>query len=240
MRPLRSYLFSQDPGMCRRRGQQASQSEQGARNGFLSRFHLRRFGLGREGEYRSVPETRKSSLHLPILYPIHRLLGLGDLQRDVSGLHRLHEECTRFGQVGTSGSEAGGKPVMILPVFNLSGILWPFQIDTIVTIGGLYGRFDHVMGCIHTLFLLQKEFPKLIVYCLLNRSMFTLLPPVRPRSDLSFGPFPNVVFQGSHTIHVDLDATTGVCGLVPIGGPAKSVTTSGLEWNLSKTPLTWG
>jgi len=96
------------------------------------------------------------------------------------------------------------------------------KVDTIVTIGGLYGRFDHVMGCIHTLFLLQKEFPKLPIYCIQERSLFTLLP------------------SGRHAIHLDEGIANGVCGLVPIGCPAEKVTTTGLQWNLTNQKLAFG
>ena len=38
--------------------------------------------------------------------------------------------------------------------------------------------------------------------------------------------------QGEHKIYVDSNLEEGHCGLVPLGEPCSSCTTSGLKWNL--------
>lgn len=44
----------------------------------------------------------------------------------------------------------------------------------------------------------------------------------------------------SHTLHVVPTVEGPICGLIPIGGPVDSVTTTGLKWNLSNQRMEWG
>lgn len=42
------------------------------------------------------------------------------------------------------------------------------------------------------------------------------------------------MLQGHHKIQVNTGLEEGHCGLIPIGTPVDSVTTTGLTWNLSE------
>uniref|UniRef100_A0A915JZN9 Thiamin pyrophosphokinase catalytic domain-containing protein n=1 Tax=Romanomermis culicivorax TaxID=13658 RepID=A0A915JZN9_ROMCU len=91
------------------------------------------------------------------------------------------------------------------------------KTDAIVTLGGLCGRFDHVMGCLESLFIARTKFQiEKPVYILHNDSIVFLIP------------------KGQHKIFIDKTYTTGKFGLIPLGCPAKCVTTNGLQWNLSE------
>ncbi|KAK4482191.1 hypothetical protein RD792_009333, partial [Penstemon davidsonii] len=83
----------------------------------------------------------------------------------------------------------------------------------ILAAGALGGRFDHEVGNINVL----CRFPSMRIILLSDNCLIQLLPcshrhEMRVLSD----------YEGPH------------CGLVPIGEPSKSTTTTGLQWNLSE------
>ncbi|KAJ0743489.1 putative thiamine diphosphokinase [Helianthus annuus] len=83
----------------------------------------------------------------------------------------------------------------------------------ILVAGALGGRFDHEMGNVNTL----CRFSTTRIVLLSNDCLIQLLPSTR-----------------HHEINVLSSVEGPHCGLIPIGTPSGSSTTTGLEWNLGK------
>ncbi|XP_046991549.1 thiamin pyrophosphokinase 1 [Schistocerca americana] len=98
------------------------------------------------------------------------------------------------------------------------------KVDALVAVVQSAGRMDHIFANINTLFKMTHVEGAMPVYLLSSDSLTWLLRP------------------GSHEISLppDLVAEKVWCGLIPIGGKANSVTTTGLKWNLNDTPMEFG
>ncbi|KAH9309245.1 hypothetical protein KI387_037156, partial [Taxus chinensis] len=81
----------------------------------------------------------------------------------------------------------------------------------LIVVGALGGRFDHELGNINILY----TFSDMRIVLLSNESLLFLLPKTY-----------------RHEILVDHSVEGPHCGLIPVGGPSQSTTTSGLEWDL--------
>ncbi|EPS64299.1 hypothetical protein M569_10483, partial [Genlisea aurea] len=89
----------------------------------------------------------------------------------------------------------------------------------ILVAGALGGRFDHEAGNINSLY----RFSDTRIILLSDDCLIQLLPSTH-----------------KHEIHI-LPAVEGPhCGLIPISGPSRSSTTTGLEWNLCDTVMRFG
>ena len=84
----------------------------------------------------------------------------------------------------------------------------------ILVLGALGGRFDHEMGNINVLY----HFSNTKIALLSDDCSIFLLPKTH-----------------THEIHIEKSVEGPHCGLIPIGGPSTSTTTTGLRWNLGKS-----
>lgn len=92
---------------------------------------------------------------------------------------------------------------------------------TVVALGAFGGRFDHEMAAISVLHAYTDRFARLILMGAGNVA-FLLAPGV------------------THVIEPDARFEGPTVGLIPIGGPCRSVTTEGLRWNLRHGQLEFG
>eukprot|EP00268_Persea_americana_P049042 TRINITY_DN5221_c0_g2_i4.p1 TRINITY_DN5221_c0_g2~~TRINITY_DN5221_c0_g2_i4.p1 ORF type:complete len:238 (-),score=30.82 TRINITY_DN5221_c0_g2_i4:2121-2834(-) len=83
----------------------------------------------------------------------------------------------------------------------------------ILVSGALGGRFDHEVGNINVL----HRFSNVRIVLLSDDCLIQLLPKTR-----------------HHEIHIQSSVEGPHCGLIPIGEPSASTTTTGLQWDLSK------
>lgn len=79
--------------------------------------------------------------------------------------------------------------------------------------GALGGRFDHEIGNINVL----CHFPATRIILLSDDCLIQLLPGTE-----------------HHEIHIQSSVEGPHCGLIPIGTPIGSTTTTGLQWDLSE------
>ena len=92
---------------------------------------------------------------------------------------------------------------------------------TVVGLGAFGGRFDHEMQAISLLHAYTSRFHRLVLMGAGNVA-FLLEPGL------------------SHTIEPDLRFEGPTVGLIPVGGPCRTVTTEGLRWNLDGRGLEFG
>ncbi|XP_011209202.2 thiamin pyrophosphokinase 1 isoform X1 [Bactrocera dorsalis] len=96
------------------------------------------------------------------------------------------------------------------------------DIHKVIVFQETTGRLDHIMANINTLHKLQSDI--LSIYLLSSSSLSWLLLP------------------GKHIIIVpkELVDCQHWCALIPVGSKADKVTTTGLKWNLTQSPLEFG
>nr|CCA24794.1 thiamin pyrophosphokinase putative [Albugo laibachii Nc14] len=86
--------------------------------------------------------------------------------------------------------------------------------------GGMGGRFDQEMQNINCLFRYHSKFQEM---CLISEATTARL-----------------LLGGSHEIEPNLEFETGVCGIIPLGGMCRKLTTEGLQWDLNEQSSRFG
>ncbi|KAL6968498.1 cAMP-dependent protein kinase subunit [Sarracenia purpurea var. burkii] len=89
----------------------------------------------------------------------------------------------------------------------------------ILVTGALGGRFDHEVGNINVL----CRFSTMRIVLLSDDCLIKLLPRTH-----------------CHEIHIQSSVEGPHCGLIPIGMPSQSTTTTGLQWDLADTEMKFG
>ncbi|KAG9416234.1 cAMP-dependent protein kinase subunit [Aphanomyces cochlioides] len=95
----------------------------------------------------------------------------------------------------------------------------PAKLNVLV-VGAMGGRFDQEMQNINALFQWSSIFDRMTLVS--DSTSATLLVP------------------GKHSIRPNFTVEGRTCGLIPIGGPCKSLTTNGLKWNLTNHETFFG
>ena len=98
----------------------------------------------------------------------------------------------------------------------------PSTLNSVYILPPFTGRFDHVLACIDSLYQWNNARPSTPAYLLSESSLCFLLP------------------AGASRLEVPAGQEGQFCGLVPVGEPASSVTTTGLHWNLVNESMRFG
>ncbi|XP_075749658.1 thiamine pyrophosphokinase 1 isoform X2 [Rhipicephalus microplus] len=98
----------------------------------------------------------------------------------------------------------------------------PVKLDWVLAICGSFDRVDHMMSIFNTLYESEKLLDGAPVCLLLENSLTWLLR------------------TGEHRIFTPPHLTGSWCGLIPVGAPCTSVTTTGLKWNLDHSEMSFG
>jgi thiamine pyrophosphokinase len=99
-------------------------------------------------------------------------------------------------------------------------------IRCMVVYGAFGGRFDQEMASMQSLY----KYPNLDLYLYDDHTMAFLLKPERTNH-----------IRLALSSNASNDVGEGpVCGLIPLGCPVQSVTTTGLQWNLDHQPTQFG
>ena len=96
------------------------------------------------------------------------------------------------------------------------------SFSAIYAMNAMGGRFDQTLGNVQTVMLLEKELEGTPVYLLSEDSIAAVLRP------------------GESVVTVDSGLERRYCGLLPIGQPCTSCTTTGLQWNLHGQEMRFG
>lgn len=92
------------------------------------------------------------------------------------------------------------------------------NLKTILVFCSLSGRFDHSIGNIHTLYLLNQNYPQLQIYLLTDNEITFLLHK-----------------DQCNRIHINSKYRGQVCSLLPFGSTTTHVESQGLKWNLNRS-----
>ncbi|CAF0741717.1 unnamed protein product [Rotaria sordida] len=90
-------------------------------------------------------------------------------------------------------------------------------LNNLLVFCSLGGRFDHTIGIIHTLYILNNNYPNLQIYLINDHDIVFLLHANK-----------------LNRIHIQSKYNGNICSLLPIGQSAH-VQTNGLRWNINKT-----
>lgn len=98
----------------------------------------------------------------------------------------------------------------------------PIKLDWVLAVCSSFDRVDHMMAIFNSLFESRQLLEGTPVCVLLENSLTWLLD------------------KGEHRILTPPHLTGSWCGLIPLGAPCGSVTTTGLKWNLGNSAMSFG
>ena len=96
------------------------------------------------------------------------------------------------------------------------------NVSSIYTVNAFGGRLDQTLGNLHTMMELEEALCGLPLFLLSEDSIAVMLR------------------AGQSSIATDTGLERGYCGLLPIGEPCSSCTTTGLQWNLTNQAMRFG
>lgn len=96
------------------------------------------------------------------------------------------------------------------------------KVDYVVVMCGKFDRVDHMMSMFNTLFLSRNHLGNVPVCLMLGNSLTWLLD------------------KGCHRIQTPHHLVGSWCGLIPVGQPCHKATTTGLQWNLQNSEMSFG
>ena len=96
------------------------------------------------------------------------------------------------------------------------------NFSSIYAANAIGGRFDQTLGNVQTVMSLEEQLCGTPIYLISEVSIAVLLRP------------------GRSSIAVDSGLEGGYCGLLPIGEPCSTCSTTGLQWNLSRQSMRFG
>lgn len=107
--------------------------------------------------------------------------------------------------------------------------------SSVLVLGAFGGRFDQEMANVHALYAWKNTFHRLILVD--NNSTAILLDPEHSHRivPMSSRGNPSLCEDSKHRVEEGR-----YCGLLPLTQPVRSVSTTGLQWNLTSEPLEFG
>ena len=178
---------------------------------FWHRFSLHMCADGGANQLHDMTES-------PELYLPHTVCGDLDSARP-EVLQYYQQRGSRVLKLSDQDSTDFTKTVSEVLALQQKGLA---NFSSIYAANAIGGRFDQTLGNVQTVMSLEEQLCGTPLYLLSEDSIAVLLRP------------------GRSSIAVNSGLERGYCGLLPIGEPCSSCTTTGLQWNLNGQSMRFG